>query len=824
MAAIDVERLIVQLSADVGGYERSLRQAGVATDRQARVIEGRFNRMNRTLTTSFARLGSALTSSIASFSLGLVSALSLQAVQSAVRNTIKSVADLGHEAERAGVSAEDLQALGFIAKQNDVAVSSLADALKNLNLEVGKAKTEQTDLGRIFAANNRSFSSNPFENFRTVADLIRNARTEQDKAVIGAAAFKTSYDELIPLLNLGAEAIAKGEQAARDTGAVIDEELVQKAKEFDAAWTAAWERWGAKSKGFILETLKGLQLITQHPGFFARRAGEQITGADLGSTEFRQKIGMTEAEAELFDLTKRRLTLEQDIQKAREAGLKTPLLESDIRQLEVVKQKITELQRTIELNRGPAFERSGRGGTAQPATVVPEKAAEKLDSAASHLETAIDKFARDVVAAESGGRVNAKNPLSTATGLGQFIESTWLRLFKQEFPDRAKGLSDAAILAFRTEAQTSFDLIKALARENAKALQTAGQTASEANLQLAHFLGAQGAVNVLKAAPGTPVSQVLPQNVINANQSVLLGKTTDDVIRYAEARTRAAEADKNAKTQFDELTSAQRANIGESQLEVDLFGQHTLAAEQMRIEYQLLAEAKRALGRELFPDEVAVIKANAAEMARLKVETQQLGEAQENAAQSAEQLAQAQQNAAQLAQEVEQAFSGALKGFISDLIHGKSLTDSLRDALTSLADQLISLALNNLFTPTGGAAGGGGIFGALFHRGGVVGAGGASRLVSPAVFAGAQRFHSGGFPGLGAGEVAAILKRGEIVIPDVATLRKMINRSGTATPVGGRPIEQTVINNFPTERAAQRSANQSARLNAIHLQRAVRVT
>jgi len=49
------------------------------------------------------------------------------------------------------------------------------------------------------------------------------------------------------------------------------------------------------------------------------------------------------------------------------------------------------------------------------------------------------------------------------------------------------------------------------------------------------------------------------------------------------------------------------------------------------------------------------------------------------------------------------------------------------------------------------------------HEGGTVGEAGMSRQVHPAVFAGAQRYHSGGWPGLRSDEVPAVLQRGERV-------------------------------------------------------------
>jgi len=57
----------------------------------------------------------------------------------------------------------------------------------------------------------------------------------------------------------------------------------------------------------------------------------------------------------------------------------------------------------------------------------------------------------------------------------------------------------------------------------------------------------------------------------------------------------------------------------------------------------------------------------------------------------------------------------------------------------------------------------------MFHNGGTVGSstsvsGQQSKSVSPSVFAGAKRFHTGGFPGLKSDEVPAILQKGEQVL------------------------------------------------------------
>lgn len=153
-------------------------------------------------------------------------------------------------------------------------------------------------------------------------------------------------------------------------------------------------------------------------------------------------------------------------------------------------------------------------------------------------EAALKSYVQRVVKAEnSTGRADARNPASTATGNGQFIESTWLNLFRKYFPQEAENMGRDAILELRKNADVSAKLIELYARENAAALQKSGQAVTEANLHLAHFLGADGAVKVLKSAAGTKVASVLSAAAVNANPTILgNGATRESVLAYADRR------------------------------------------------------------------------------------------------------------------------------------------------------------------------------------------------------------------------------------------------------------------------------------------------
>lgn len=153
-----------------------------------------------------------------------------------------------------------------------------------------------------------------------------------------------------------------------------------------------------------------------------------------------------------------------------------------------------------------------------------------VDKAVSR--TTVDR----IINVESGGDPNARNPMSSATGLGQFIESTWLDMFRRYFPDRAENMSREAILALRKNADVSRQMVELYARENARVLQDAGVAVNDAALYLAHFLGPQGALRVLQASPDTPLEELLGAGQISANQQVLEGRNARELVEWARQR------------------------------------------------------------------------------------------------------------------------------------------------------------------------------------------------------------------------------------------------------------------------------------------------
>jgi hypothetical protein len=140
-----------------------------------------------------------------------------------------------------------------------------------------------------------------------------------------------------------------------------------------------------------------------------------------------------------------------------------------------------------------------------------------------------------IIGVESGGNPNATNPNSSATGLGQFISSTWLDTIKATRPDLAQGKSDAELLALRNDPQLSREMTEAYANQNQAILTKNGLPVTPGSTYLAHFAGPGGAVKVLQADPNAPVESVLGADAVKANP-FLRGMTVQGLQAWADRK------------------------------------------------------------------------------------------------------------------------------------------------------------------------------------------------------------------------------------------------------------------------------------------------
>lgn len=143
-----------------------------------------------------------------------------------------------------------------------------------------------------------------------------------------------------------------------------------------------------------------------------------------------------------------------------------------------------------------------------------------------------------IIQVESAGNPRAKARTSSATGLGQFINATWLTMVRRHRPDWLEGRTQTQVLALRLDPKKSIEMLARFTEDNAAALP--GAKDSDGDLYLAHFSGVGVAKQLLTAPGAAPASNYFKPGQIRANRSILEGKSVGQVRAWAEAKMRRA--------------------------------------------------------------------------------------------------------------------------------------------------------------------------------------------------------------------------------------------------------------------------------------------
>lgn len=293
----------VAFDADLRQYEASLKRGERVTDRAT----GNMGRGVLALQRRFSGLGSgigaAAFSGLAAGALAsLAPILSMTAALGKARSAISDFdkiaksakatgldssfyQELAYGADLAGVGIDELNAsmIAFIRNSGLAAVGQgeLAGKLKELNPELLKqlqtAKTQE-------------------ERFRLVADAVKAATSETEKAAIASAAFGRNGAKMVELLKGGADGFDKMASEARRLGIVIDRDLLARAEEMNDQLSTASRIMDAEFSKAMID-LAPILIST------ARLAGD-VAGAirsivdSMKALQDKSKAGLLETLAE----------------------------------------------------------------------------------------------------------------------------------------------------------------------------------------------------------------------------------------------------------------------------------------------------------------------------------------------------------------------------------------------------------------------------------------------------------------------------------------------------------------------------------------------
>lgn len=312
----------------------------------------------------------------------------------------------------------------------------------------------------------------------------------------------------------------------------------------------------------------------------SRHQAEAVIG-HVEATYREKGLAAAQAEAEKL-LTDTTLTLtpaERRQYNALARGQLQTLDAERVAQLKVAKEEATALQERLKadprLVDDPSVDAqiaklAQLGGTNEALDLINARARARFLQAYGTLSDAdqvgayerlsgSEGAAARIIKIESGGRADAQNPASSAGGLGQFTDGTWLATITKYRPDLTQGKSREQILAMKFDPTVAYEMTVRHTEENAAGLQAAGITPSDGALYLAHFSGLGGALAVMRADDGASVESVLGYPVVTANP-FLKGKTIGWMKQWAAAKMAGVAVGYDPSTDADSV-NAMRGEI-----------------------------------------------------------------------------------------------------------------------------------------------------------------------------------------------------------------------------------------------------------------------
>lgn len=164
---------------------------------------------------------------------------------------------------------------------------------------------------------------------------------------------------------------------------------------------------------------------------------------------------------------------------------------------------------------------------------MPEMRQASADIAASRIgDFDLASYKAKNRVAESGGNDRAQAGSSSATGRYQFVRGTFKQYWQKVFGG-SEAEAERAWQTRRFDGQVQEALMDRFTADNVSFLRRIGASLTNGNVYLAHFLGTGGAGKLLRASADTPVEQLLDAATIEANKSILRGKSASEVIAWA---------------------------------------------------------------------------------------------------------------------------------------------------------------------------------------------------------------------------------------------------------------------------------------------------
>ncbi|WP_139837838.1 hypothetical protein [Roseovarius litorisediminis] len=223
-------------------------------------MERRARQSAERMRNSYGKATNGIASSFKKLTLPALGGLATVGGLKALSLVAKGVAQIGDEAKRAGVPLKEFQEWKFVAEQNRIGIDQMIDGLKELNIRAdeffvtGKGPGAEAFARLGFGADElKEKLKNPSELLLEIMGRLEDFDTSSRIRISDEIFGGSAGERFVELVGRGEAALRTTIQAAHDTGAVLDSELIAKADELDRRFAALQTRVSGFGKKLAVE-------------------------------------------------------------------------------------------------------------------------------------------------------------------------------------------------------------------------------------------------------------------------------------------------------------------------------------------------------------------------------------------------------------------------------------------------------------------------------------------------------------------------------------------------------------------------------------------
>lgn len=281
-----VGSIAVAFSADLRRYEASLRAGEKSTDR----FERNANKATTGVGQAFMRMGGLAKAGLAGLAAGLVAG-GVTGIVGQFGAVANSIARIGDEAKRAGLSNKAFQELGYVAKANRIEVDALTDGMKELSLRAdeyiatGKGSAAESFQRLGFTVDDlKTKLKDPSALFTEIIGKLGQLDKAAQIRIADELFGGTGGEKFVQLISQGEQGIKDTIQEAHNLNAVLSDDVIESAAELDRKFNAVATTVGSTLKSAIVSAAESLvDFINAFKGFqFERTAKLDERMASLG--------------------------------------------------------------------------------------------------------------------------------------------------------------------------------------------------------------------------------------------------------------------------------------------------------------------------------------------------------------------------------------------------------------------------------------------------------------------------------------------------------------------------------------------------------------